>query len=60
MHAKTGSLCFGWGEVGVSRVYLDLLGVVLQGLADLGLEVVDHHEVGEEGQDVLDLRQQRQ
>jgi hypothetical protein len=30
-------------------VYLDLLGVVLQGLADLGLEVVDHHEVGEEG-----------
>ena len=39
-------------------VYLefgDVLAVSLEGLHNGGLEVVDGHEVGEEGEDVLDL-----
>ena len=34
---------------------VDVLGVLLEGVADGGLEVVDGDEVGEERQDVLNL-----
>ena len=34
---------------------VDVLGVLLEGVADGGLEVVDGDKVGEEGQDVLNL-----
>ncbi len=37
--------------------FLDVFAVVLERVADGVLEVVDGHEVGEEGQNVLDLYQ---
>lgn len=36
---------------------LDVRRVALESRADLVLEVVDDHEIGEEGKDVLDLEQ---